>query len=464
MFPKPQIPETSGKKAGANRAAVGASVGLRALAHYRILRSIGTGGMSEVYLAYDAKLRKPVAVKVLTDHLVGNHTFVNRFLQEGRLSKDLSHPNIVKAHDFGFDKSSGKYFIAMEHIDGMTAQERLERDGHFPVADAVRIVIDIARALECLHNERYVHRDIKPGNILIGPDGSAKLIDLGVAKHLESDNNLTGLDQSVGTPYYMPWEQGLNSSIVDARSDIFALGATFYHLVTGHVPFPGDDEITIAHKKEKGTCLPVTQHIRHLPEIIDRILERMIARDPRRRFSSARDVVETLTASGLAEAHGTFADFDLPEIVPQPLAPTRADLASQAHIDTPLETDNDQVWALKYKRVEDGSWRKLRGRTRDIVRLYQESILPDEVFAAREPSEVFRRLKAYPEFRNLTRRPKDAPIEKKRANPLRKPRDSGTHFGAHWSHYLGSLFFTGLLSFVLFTSASTVLRLMVGHH
>jgi serine/threonine protein kinase len=329
MSYSPRKPDSPGVLAGPE-------VDLRSLSHYRILRAIGVGGMSEVYLAYDPKLGRQVAIKVLADRLVGNHTFVNRFLKEGQLGKQLTHPNIVKGFECAYDKSNRKYYIVMELVDGPTAQERLEKEGRLPVEEAVRIVIDLARALEYLHHERFVHRDIKPGNILIGPDGQAKLADLGVAKYLEKDQGLTTLDQQVGTPYYMPWEQSVNSSLVDPRSDIFALGATLYHLATGHVPFSGDDEAVIARAKARGMYLPASEHNPQLPAIFDAILERMLARDARKRFASARELIEILTASGLVEGKVVPPTEELPQLIAQPLAPTRADLKAQANVDTPL--------------------------------------------------------------------------------------------------------------------------------
>jgi len=431
----PQKPSSAGNAPDTGRAAAGAAGDLHALGHYRILRPIGTGGMSEVYLAYDAKLRRQLAIKVLSDRLVGNHTFVNRFLQEGRLSRDLTHPNIVKGFACGRDSATRKYFIAMEFVDGPTAQERLDADGRFPVSAAVRIVIDIARALEYLHHHRYVHRDIKPGNILIAPDGSAKLADLGVAKFLENDSGLTSLDQRVGTPYYMPWEQGVNSGLVDPRSDIFALGATLYHLVTGYVPFPGDDEVVIARCKARGIYLPVSEHNAKLPAILDLVLERMLARDPRKRFATAGEVVEVLTASGLAD-EGRAATVDLPELLPQTLAPTRADMVSQAEIDTPLEKREEQIWLVRYRQLEDGAWRKIHGRTAEIILLFEEGLLPDDVIATRDPNKVYRRLKAYPEFRNVVRKPRASSAEKKKAaRAAAAKRPGASRSGWNWLNF-----------------------------
>ncbi len=427
-----------------------------ALGRYRILRSIGSGGMSEVYLAYDANLAQPVAIKVLAERLLGNQSFINRFCQEGRLGSQLAHPNLVKAYDFGQDPETGKYFISMEYVDGLTAQERLERGGRFHLSEAARVILDICHALEYLHFQGYIHRDVKPGNILIGPNGHARLIDLGVAKPLNDDSALTAQDQGVGTPYYMPWEQGMNSNLVNARSDIFALGATFYHLVTGHLPFPGNDEAAIARYKVLGDFIPACTHIRRLPAVIDSILSRMLAREPRKRFASIGQVIEAITAAGLTEDTAPLELDDEPS-AQQQLAPTRADLKAQVDIDTPLESGLEQIWLVKFQRPSDGAWREMRGRTNDIVRLYKDGSLPEQVFAAREPSDTFRRLIAYPEFREFVQRTavsKEAIIE---------PIAVAALTVSHRKRFNG-LYYAGLTALVLCSSAAAVMRFLVCLH
>jgi len=457
MCPVSRSPD-SGIAPAASPATTGPVGNLRALGNYRLLRLLGTGGMSDVYLAHAERNGQLVAVKVLADRLMANQSFINRFLHEGSLGRELKHPNIVRALDFGRDAATGKYFIVMEYIDGPTAQERLEQEGRLTVADAALAIVDIGRGLEQMHHHGYVHRDIKPGNIIIGRDGTAKLIDLGVAKKLDNSSQLTALDQGVGTPYYMPWEQGMNSNLVDARSDVFALGATFYHLLTGQVPFPGDDELTIARHKNEGNYLPVRAHNRQLPAILDTLIDRMLAKDPRKRFGSALEVVETLSASGLTE--GTHSsDLDVPIYTPQPLAPTRADLKSHAAVDTPLETGSEQLWLVKFKKPDDKSWRKVRGRTPEIAGLYLDATLPDDVYAARQPSKIFRRLKAYPEFRTLER-PLLAGIEELKHNPLRRPRRSRCSSPSIWWHYLSTLFATLFISGLLCGFAYGITRLM----
>ena len=280
---------------------------LRTVAGYRLLRRIGEGGMSTVYLSYDIPARRTVAVKLLADHLTSKPEFVSRFYREARLSRLLQHSNLVGGYDAGYDAETNRHYLVLEFIDGPSSQTVLSRLGQLPVGLAVRIGIDIARALEFLHNRDYVHRDVKPDNILLHPDGVAKLADLGLAKRLKDDTHLTSVDQGVGTSYYMPYEQALNSSLVDARSDIFSLGATLYHLITGHVPFPGSSHEEIIREKEKGAYAPMRRLNPDVPEALERIVATTLALDPRARYQAVAELADELESTRLAEALPPFA-------------------------------------------------------------------------------------------------------------------------------------------------------------
>src|SRR5262249_2236095 len=155
----------------------------------------------------------------------------------------LNHPNIVRNLTVGQDRATGKHYLVLEYVDGPSAHALLDRFGRLPVGDAVHVALDVARALEHAHSRNVVHRDIKPDNILITTSGVAKLSDLGLAKRTDEASHLTGARQGFGTPYYMPYEQAMNARLADGRSDIYALGATLYHLVTGEVPFPGSSHL-----------------------------------------------------------------------------------------------------------------------------------------------------------------------------------------------------------------------------
>jgi len=176
---------------------------------------------------------------LLADHLSGDRGSVERFRREARLGQDLQFRHLCRTLGCERDAATGRPFLILEYVDGPSSQFLLDRTGPLAVRDAVRVVLDVAMALEFLHARRLVHRDIKPGNILLTTSGVAKLGDLGLAKPMDEESELTGLHQGFGTSWYMPYEQVLNARFVDGRSDIFALGATLYHLLTGAVPSRG---------------------------------------------------------------------------------------------------------------------------------------------------------------------------------------------------------------------------------
>ena len=279
---------------------------LQSVAGLRLLRRIGEGGMSTVYLSYDVPGRRPVAVKVLAGHLAGERAFVERFYREARNSQRLSHPNLVRGHAAGFDPAAGKHYLVMEYVDGPSAQTALGRVGRLPVGVAARVGLDVAAALAYLHGRNYVHRDVKPDNILLPAGGPVKLADLGLTKRMADDGHLTAVHQGVGTSYYMPYEQAMNASLVDGRSDIFALGATLYHLLAGQVPFPGTSHEEVVRGKEAGDAPDVRRAAPHVPPGLAAIVAKMLARDPRARFQDAAALAAALEATGLPTAIPAF--------------------------------------------------------------------------------------------------------------------------------------------------------------
>jgi len=263
----------------------------RAIGGYPLLRTLGVGGMSQVFLSYDPVALRPIAIKVLADHLAADQQFVNRFYREAVLSRSLTHPSLIRGLDHGYDASSGKHYLALEYVDGPTAQTALERVTRFPPGVAVRVTLDAAAALAYLHDNRYIHRDVKPDNLLLPPDGPIKLADLGLAKRVATDGHLTTPAQGFGTPHYMPFEQVVNAALVDERSDIFALGATLYHLTTGQVPFPDSNANPTA---PRGEPVPVGVACDAVPPCLDATIRRMLAADPRERFQSVAEVISAL--------------------------------------------------------------------------------------------------------------------------------------------------------------------------
>jgi serine/threonine-protein kinase len=317
--------------------------------------------MSRVFLGYDPTCLRQVAVKLLADHLAGNKQFVNRFYREARMSRVLSHPNLVRGLAHGYDQVVGRHFLILEYVDGPNALALLTKLGQLPVGGVVRVGVEIGKALAHLHAQGYVHRDVKPDNILLCPDGSAKLADLGLAKRLTGDLELTTTNQGVGTPHYMPYEQAVNGDLVDGRSDVFALGATLYHLLTGRVPFDGETHEEIVREKAQDAYQPAREHRPDVPPELDRILARTLACDPRARFQSAAEFVAALSATGLA-ADGPMwtptpeSDSGAAGLPPDGLPParTRADLPRPAVGDslvpappvTPAPRDPRPGWPL----------------------------------------------------------------------------------------------------------------------
>ncbi len=229
---------------------------LRSLGEYRLLRRLGEGGMGAVYLGYHEGQDLQVAIKVLSDQLASSQSYIDRFYREAKSGALLNHPNIVRTLSVGQDKATLKHYLVLEFVDGPSAHALLSQLGKLTVGDAVHIALDIARALEHAHSRRIVHRDIKPDNILITRAGVCKLVDLGLAKRIDEASHLTAARQGFGTTHYMPYEQAINAKYADGRSDIYALGATLYHLVTGTVPFPGDNHLEVIEKKNVGDFSP----------------------------------------------------------------------------------------------------------------------------------------------------------------------------------------------------------------
>jgi serine/threonine-protein kinase PpkA len=220
---------------------------------YRILKPIGEGGMASVFLAVQQSLDREVALKVMAPALAANSEFTERFLKEGQITAKLSHPNLVTVYDIG---SHGTvYYLAAEYIPGGTLRERI--DAGLSIAEALDIACDIARGLHFAHQKGFVHRDVKPGNVLFKADGTAVLADFGIAKAMDAKSSATVAGASIGTPDYMSPEQA-RAEKVDGRSDLYSLGAVVYEMLTGEAPYQASDPFTVA-------LMHVTQPVPTLP-------------------------------------------------------------------------------------------------------------------------------------------------------------------------------------------------------
>ena len=228
--------EGQGKR-GCKAKSAGDGAPLTQLGDFKIVKKLGQGGMGEVYLAHQISLDRDVALKVMAKQFSSQETFVKRFKREAQTMAKLDHPHIVRGYAVGEDQ--GLLFLAMELIKGKSMQDWMEKLGKLSVGDALHVTLIVADALKHAHEINMIHRDIKPDNILVTDKGLVKVSDMGLAKAMDEDMSMTQSGTGLGTPYYMPPEQARNAKHVDHRSDIYALGCTLYHFVSGKLPFAG---------------------------------------------------------------------------------------------------------------------------------------------------------------------------------------------------------------------------------
>ncbi len=274
------------------------------LGDFELKKKLGKGGMGEVFLARQISLDRMVALKTLSKELAKKGDFVARFEREAKSMAKIDHPNVVKI--YAVDSYKGIHFAAIEYIDGQSIQKWLDQLGRFSVADAVYTAIVSAEALKHAHSQNMVHRDIKPDNILVTQKGIVKVADFGLAKAMDEEVSMTQSGTGLGTPLYMAPEQARNAKHVDERVDIYALGATLYHLLTGKLPFLGNTALELILAKEKGTY-PTARSVRpEIPERLDLIIDKMMAKDPNHRYKNCDEVIRDLAALGI---HGEALSF-----------------------------------------------------------------------------------------------------------------------------------------------------------
>ncbi|HEX7010858.1 MAG TPA: serine/threonine-protein kinase [Phycisphaeraceae bacterium] len=267
---------------------------------YRIIQKLGSGAMATVYKAKQLSLDRPVAIKILPHKHTNNPQFVERFYAEGKAAAKLNHPNIVQAIDVA--KAGDTHYFVMEYVEGHTVFDHITQHGRYSEKEALNIAIQIARALEHAHNAGFIHRDVKPKNIMITPDGAAKLADMGLARAV-SDREAAEAEQgkAYGTPYYISPEQIRGQLDVDFRADIYSFGATLYHMVTGQVPFEGPTPSAVMHKHLKAELVPPDHLVPELSSGISEIIEVCMAKDRQQRYGSTADLLEDLEAVARGE-------------------------------------------------------------------------------------------------------------------------------------------------------------------
>ncbi len=255
---------------------------------YEILEKIGSGGMADVYKAKDHKLNRLVAVKVLKHEFSVDETFVKKFRVEAQAAAGLSHPNIVNVYDVG--EENGIHYIVMELVQGITLKKYIEMKGKLEIKEALNISVQIASGLQAAHDNRIIHRDVKPQNIIMSRDGKVKVTDFGIAKMADSTTVTTN---AAGSVHYISPEQA-RGGYSDAKSDIYSLGITMYEMLTGRVPFEGETNVAVALLHIQGEMVPPRRLEPSIPRSFEKIILKCTQKKPERRYASARDLIADL--------------------------------------------------------------------------------------------------------------------------------------------------------------------------
>jgi len=267
---------------------------------YRILGKLGAGAMATVFKAKQLNLDRFVAIKVLPRKFSANAQFIERFYAEGRAAAQLNHPNIVQAYDVG--KAGEYHYFVMEFVDGRTVYDDIVKHKRFTEAEAIGIMVQVAEALQHAHEKGLVHRDVKPKNIMITKEGVVKLADMGLARAI-SDKEAAEAEsgKAFGTPYYISPEQIRGERDIGPPADIYSLGATLYHMVTGNVPFDAKSPSSVMHKHLKSALVPPDHVNPKLSAGISEIIEMMMAKSPRKRYQNCSDLLIDLRAAQRGE-------------------------------------------------------------------------------------------------------------------------------------------------------------------
>jgi len=353
---------------------------LRTVGDYDLLSKIADGGMGSVYRARNNLTNDIVAIKIVPANMANNQVLLKRFEQEFKAASTLDHPNIVRALDFGYDNACP--YLVMEYVDGETLGQKIDHQGRLPEKEAVRIIAQIAQGLHKAHSNGMVHRDVKPDNILIRPDGTSKIADLGLVKENETDLNLTRTGRGLGTPQFMAPEQFRNAKNADSRCDIYSLAATLYMAVTGELPFRSCSPLDAWMKKVQNDYPPPRELNPHLSERLDWAIRRAMSADPMQRPATCREFVEDISGRSTRRVGSNSASG----------------------------SPND-LWYIVYSD-EFGTTHTVKGSMQSIRRCFKEGRLGDanEIRVSRFPAGPFELLRTHSEFRDLVIVPVAVPL------------------------------------------------------
>ncbi|MDP7007949.1 MAG: serine/threonine-protein kinase [Phycisphaerales bacterium] len=262
---------------------------------FNFIRKLGSGAMASVFLAQQKSLDRPVAIKVLPTKFSDNKEFIDRFYKEGKAAAKLNHPNIVQAYDVGL--SGEHHYFVMEYVDGITAFDRVEEEKQLSEKESISILRQVASALQHAHDAGFIHRDVKPKNIMISSKGDVKLADLGLARAMSDVESAEAeAGRAYGTPYYISPEQIRGEVDITPAADLYSLGATIYHLVTGRVPFPGKNPSDVMRRHLKQDLIPPDHINESLSAGFSQIIEMMMAKEVSQRYQNARDLLSDIDA------------------------------------------------------------------------------------------------------------------------------------------------------------------------
>jgi serine/threonine protein kinase len=357
------------------------AAGPQQIGDYDILLKIAEGGMGSVYKARHRITGDIVALKVLPPATAKNPVLLKRFEQEYRTAAVLDHPNIVRAIDF--HGAGPNPFLVMEYVEGESLGQKVDREGPMAEDEAIRIIAQVCQGLHRAHKQKLIHRDVKPDNVLVTPEGVAKLTDLGLVKEVDNEMNLTKTGRGLGTPNFMAPEQFRNAKNADIRCDIYSLGATLYTMLTGEAPFGKVGPLDCWMRKVRNELIPPRELNPRISDRTDWAIRRAMSGDPDKRPGSCKEFVEDLMGAPLK--------------APAPAVPERppADL-----------------WYLVY-RDDEGETHTVKGTTQSIRQALREGLLGDasNVRAGRTKQGQFLGLTSYPEFRDLVIEPAPLPTQ-----------------------------------------------------
>lgn len=378
-------PETQSAKAAGSRKGTKKRTKTTQVGDFKLLKKLGQGGMGTVFLALQISLDRKVALKTLSKELAAKPNLVERFIRECRSMAKLHHANIVQV--FAADSFKGYHYVAIEYVDGKSLQDTMDQIKRMSVGDALHILLVCAEALKQAHDQNIIHRDIKPDNILLTKKGVVKLADFGLAKAMDEDVSMTASGVGMGTPLYMPPEQARNAKHVDKRTDIYALGTTLYFLLTGQLPYSGENTIELILAKERSKHKSARSLNSEIPDRLDLMIDKMLAKDPNLRYADCDELIRDLSGLELDNASLSFIDDPDAVVITRKTgvargAQTAAEQARGGNRLAKAATSGPEMWYVRH-RTRDGKTTTSRMDTESVRKALKAGLFDTQAKAAR---------------------------------------------------------------------------------